>query len=224
MQIVEAHRNLFNSLNILRSAISLLQNPGGTDSVYKLEESLINNLPTQVSFEFIKSQAGIESLISERYLAPVPDLQQFLQYPENSLGHRYAKYIQSFGFDPLFYRNLQVKDDLTYILMRRRQTHDIWHVITGFGVDVASELGLKAFELAQTRSPMSALLVAGGLVRTLFESPEDLGYLLDRIAVGYRMGAKAKPLLAQKWEENWEKPIEQWREELNVEVSPSYIP
>jgi len=48
--------------------------------------------------------------------------------------------------------------------------------------------------------------------------------LLDRIAVGYRMGAKAKPFLAQKWEENWEKPISQWRRELGVELAEVYTP
>lgn len=224
MKIKEIQRNLVQSLMTLKGVISLIKNPNSTMSVYDIEDALIHEKPNQVSIDFILAQPGIEQITQEQYIAPEPDVEQLLQCPENSLGYQYASYLTASGFDPHFYRDLDITDRASYLFMRRRQTHDIWHIITGFDADVASELGLKAFELAQTRSPMSALLVAGGLVRTLFESPEDLGYLLDRLAVGYRMGAKAKPFLAQKWEEYWEKSIEQWRSELNVEVPPSYIP
>jgi ubiquinone biosynthesis protein COQ4 len=224
MKIKGIHRNLVQSLMTLKGVISLIKNPNNTMSVYDIEDALTHEKPNQVSIEFILAQPGMKQIAQEQYIAPEPDVEQLLQYPENSLGYQYASYLKVSGFDPHFYRDLEIKDNVSYLFMRRRQTHDIWHIITGFGADVASELGLKAFELAQTRSPMSALLVAGGLVRTLFEDPENLGYLLDRLAVGYRMGAKAKPFLAQKWEEHWEKSIEQWRNELNVEVPPSYIP
>lgn len=224
MKIKDVHRNLLQSLMTLKGIISLIKNPSDTMSVYDIEDALIHEKPNQVSMEFILSQPGVESMLQQQYLAPEPNIEQLLQCPEQSLGYQYARYLTASGFDPHFYRDLKITDHNSYLFMRRRQTHDIWHIVTGFGVDVASELGLKAFELAQTRSPISAILVAGGLVRTLFETPEDLGYLLDRLAVGYRMGAKAQPFLAQKWEENWEKSVEQWRCELNVEVPPVYLP
>jgi ubiquinone biosynthesis protein Coq4 len=31
-----------------------------------------------------------------------------------------------------------------------------------------------------------------------------------------KMGHECKPLLAVKWEEGWEKPVSQWREELGI--------
>ncbi len=31
------------------------------------------------------------------------------------------------------------------------------------------------------------------------------------------MGLKAKPLLAQKWEEHWDKPLLEWRTELGID-------
>jgi ubiquinone biosynthesis protein Coq4 len=36
-------------------------------------------------------------------------------------------------------------DDTSYLLLRLRQTHDLWHVVTGFSTNVPGELGLKAF-------------------------------------------------------------------------------
>lgn len=71
---------------------------------------------------------------------------------------------------------------------------------------------------------MPAILLTGSLLRTLMKKPEELGYLLDRIAVGYRMGAKAEPFLAQRWGEAWDKSIDQWREGLNVQVATHYVP
>jgi ubiquinone biosynthesis protein Coq4 len=96
--------------------------------------------------------------------------------------------------------------------------------MTGMGIDAAAEIGLKAFELAQTRGVLAGLLVAGGLIRTLLKEPESLPYLLDRIAIGYRMGMQARPFMAQKWEEGWDKSLADWREELNVTVPDAYIP
>ncbi len=108
--------------------------------------------------------------------------------------------------------------------MRVRQTHDIWHILGGFSTDPIGELSLKAFELAQIRRPIAAIFVAGGLLQTLFNNPEQMGRFLEQMAIGYRMGAKAKPMLAQRWEEQWEKPLAQWRSELNVEPMAVYVP
>jgi ubiquinone biosynthesis protein Coq4 len=30
------------------------------------------------------------------------------------------------------------------------------------------------------------------------------------------MALQAKPLIAQRWEDGWEKPVAQWRQELNI--------
>lgn len=100
--------------------------------------------------------------------------------------------------------------------MRLRQTHDIWHLITRFNTDVAGELGLKAFELAQTHRPMAVILLVGGLLKTLTETPEALPKLFDQIVEGYQLGCQARPLLAQKWETQWEKSLTEWQEELGI--------
>jgi ubiquinone biosynthesis protein COQ4 len=208
----------------LKGVVSLLRDPGQTDSVYDIEDGLKKTQAMQVALEYIKKQPGVSEIVRERYLAPPPNLEQLLQLPQNSLGYIYASALTEAGFDPNFYRKVQVTDDISYVFLRIRQTHDIWHCVTGFDVDVNGELGLKAFELAQTRRTMSAVLIAGGLMRTLFNTPENLDGLLNNLAIGYRMGARAKPFLSQKWEEHWEKPVEEWRKELGVELTQMYIP
>lgn len=205
-------------LMTLKGVVSLLVNPSSTSSIYDIEDGLRYVKPTNLSVEFIKLQPEVAQVVQERYLAGKIELEALEKYPPGSLGHSYASYIKDLGLELEFYRSLKVDDDTSYIFMRRRQTHDIWHIITGFKTDLASELGLKAFEIAQMRNTLSVVILVGGIIRTLFKAPEKLNDTFKFIVIGYLMGAEAKPFLAQKWEENWHKPLAEWREELGIVI------
>ncbi|WAL61180.1 Coq4 family protein [Thermocoleostomius sinensis] len=224
MRLEDLRKLNLDMLITLKGLVSLMRDPEQTNSVFDVEDGLRHTKAAQLATDYAKSKPGVADIFAERYLAPPPDVPSLLKLPDDSLGHAYALYITEAGFDPNFYRKTEIEDDVTYLFMRMRQTHDIWHVVTGFGVDVNAELGLKAFEIAQVHRTLSAMLVAGGLLRTLFKTPENLDGLLEQVAIGYRMGARAKPFLAQKWEEHWEKPVAVWRRELNVEPATTYIP
>jgi ubiquinone biosynthesis protein Coq4 len=136
------------------------------------------------------------------------------------LPNKVFRFIQqtliSLNFDPNFYRSIQVNSDTDYLLLRLRQTHDIWHIVTGFGVDVMGELQLKAFELSQTRRPLAIVLLLGGLFGALFSSPLSLASLWEEIVIAYNLGKNTRPFLAQKWELAWEKSLLVWRQELAI--------
>ncbi len=223
MLFVALPRLNLDLLKTLKGFVSLIRDPENTDSVFEIIEGMRNTEASKLALEYIKSQPGVAEIIAERYLPPTPDLDLLITYPKDSLGYAYAFKMKQENFDPEFYHKIEVKDDLSYILLRLRQSHDVWHTVTDFGTDVSGELGLQSFNLAQTHLPLPIILIAGGLLKTL-KSPADMDRLLDRVAVGYRMGSKAKPLLAQKWEENWEKPISEWRAELGIEIVPVYVP
>lgn len=218
---LDLHSLNLEFLSTLKGAVSLLRDPSATESVYDVEDGLRHTKAAQLSVEFVKRHPDVAALIHERYLAPPPNLEQLQCCPPDSLGFVYANYITESGFDPNFYRTLPIEDDISYVFMRLRQTHDIWHLVAGFQTDVSGELGLKAFELAQTHRTMAAILLAGGLLQTLLKTPEQLDLLLDNISTGYRLGCQAQPFLAQKWEHHWEKPLNQWRTELGIPVSIS---
>lgn len=219
MLVLEKRKIHPNIKTILRSIVCMVREPGNLDHIYDLEDSLRNTQASILAVEWLKTQPEVAQIIEERYIAPSPDIEALLQYPQDSLGYAYATYIRKAGFDPSFYRPIGVEDDISYVLLRSRQTHDIWHVVTGFNTDANGEIGLKAFELAQTRRNLAVFLVGAGMLAILATSPEALPNLLNQIILGYQMGVKAKPLFAQKWEENWEKPLFQWRSELGIQVS-----
>lgn len=216
MQFSDLRRFNLDTLIVLKGVLSLVRDPTQTGSVYDIEDGMKHSEAMAVATKHMLAEPGVMALAQEKYLAPLPDIPQLLQCPVGSLGHAYATYINTSGFDPAFYRSISIDDDTSYLLLRLRQTHDIWHVVTGFSTDVPGELGLKAFELAQTRRTMAGILIAGGFLKCLLQTPTELDLLLDRIARGYRMGSHAKSLLAQKWEQDWDKSLTEWRSELGL--------
>jgi len=209
-------RSDIDLLSVLKGSISLFQNAGNTDSVYDIEDGLRHSSAMKLAVVHVRLNPDVARLMDQRYIAPDPDIASLLQYPPDSLGYKYAAGLQAAGFDPNFYRSIVVEDDISYLLLRFRQTHDIWHLVTGFGTDVAGELSLKAFELAQTRRPMAAVLMSVGLLKALVSAPESLSDLFYLMSQAYQLGLKATPLLAQRWEEAWDKPLTQWQQELGV--------
>ncbi|MEO0650330.1 MAG: Coq4 family protein, partial [Planctomycetota bacterium] len=135
----------------------------------------------------------------------------------------YAEHITSHGFDADYFRKKPVDTDVDYIQMRIRQTHDIWHVMTGFGVGSFGELGLKAFELSQTGRPMAAVICTGGVLRYMLKMPDQLEPMMAYVAYGYNLGARAKPFLAERWEEGWDVPLDEWRTRVGW-VAPEDTP
>lgn len=210
------HRSHIRYLATLKGAIGMLRDPEHTESVFDIEDGLRGIEASRLIVDYARRDPDVARMIDARYLAPPVDMEALEKLPEGSLGNTFARHILDHGYDPDYFRKIDVKDDIDYIMMRIRQNHDIWHVITGFGTDRIGELGLKAFELAQVRRPMAAVITTGGVMRYLMKDPDQLGCVLNAIAHGYRLGTESRPLLGQKWEERWERPLKEWRDELGV--------
>jgi ubiquinone biosynthesis protein Coq4 len=194
----------------------MIRNPEGTESVFDIEDGLRNSAAMDTFLERVSCAPEVQELMAERYLAPPLDPEALVQLPVGSLGHAVAHHLLDHGFDPDYYRKVEGHSDLDWVLMRIRQSHDIWHVVTGLGIDREGEIALKAFELAQTWRPMAAVITCGGVLRYLFKDPNRLGEVLSGIAQGYQLGLRAQPLLAQRWELGWERSLESWRRQLGL--------
>jgi ubiquinone biosynthesis protein COQ4 len=217
MLTLESSATSEDQLLALNAFIRLTVNPADFTAIYDIDAALRQTPLAQISAEHLKTQPSMAKMICDRYLGPVPDLDKLLDFPPESLGHQFASHLITGGFDSVFYRQIPVEDDVTYIALRRSQTHDIHHLITGFGTDLPSELGLQAFELAQMRSPLAITLLSSGIVHTLSQA-SGLEHTMHLIHQGWQMGLKAKLLMAQKWEDHWEKSISELREILDVDA------
>lgn len=93
-----------------------------------------------------------------------------------------------------------------FVIHRLKETHDIVHVLTGFGIDGISKIGLQGFNLAQNRSPLAVMLIFGSMLSSL-KNDEPLEPLLRALAHGYQMGLDAELVVSRKLEEDWDRPL-----------------
>ncbi|MFM7452534.1 MAG: Coq4 family protein [Cyanobium sp.] len=138
------------------------------------------------------------------------------QLPPGTLGRRYADLILSLGYDPEFFRPRDTGSDDRWLTQRIATTHDIHHVVAGFGTEAAGENGVLAITAAQIGFPGYVLLTSAGQLAAFRFQPERYPLLSAAQAHGHAIARQAQCLAAVKWEEGWEKPVRQWREELGI--------
>ncbi|MCA8969148.1 MAG: hypothetical protein KDC95_05170 [Planctomycetes bacterium] len=215
----QGHGQQIHYLSTIRGVLGMLRDPEHTESVFDIEDGLRDLEATQLAVDYLDSIPSVRAMAEERYLREVPDVDQLASLRPGTLGHCYALHLRAHGFDPDYYRKVDVESDRDYYAMRVRQTHDIWHVVTGFDPSAIGELALKSVEIAQLRRPMAAVIVAGGILRYLVKDPHDLQAMLEAVDRGFRIGSEAQPLLAEKWEEQWDEPLDSIRTRLNVNAA-----
>lgn len=144
--------------------------------------------------------------------------------PAGTLGGAYARHLERFQLDPdvlagpagaasgAGYRDA----DAAYLHERYRQSHDLWHALTGLGVAGHEEVLLHAFTWAQLRLPYSALIVLFGAVKHMVL--EGRWETLTRgLRDAWQAGRDAAPLLLVRWEDRWEWPVDRVRETFRVQ-------
>lgn len=201
----------------LQAFLSFINDGITIEGIFDVDAALANQEVAAAEIAYVKSNPEIAQLFEERYIAPTPDIEELLKLPEDSLGFTFASYLRALNFEPEFYPKVEVKDDASYFTMRMRQTHDIWHTVTGWFND-AGGIKLAGFQVAQNRSPLLVMVSTGVILNTI-KMNKDITPIIRLLQEGYDVGCQAKPFLAQKWEEAWEKPLADWRAELNINVT-----
>jgi ubiquinone biosynthesis protein Coq4 len=215
--ICTALSSIVRKLKGIKAFVTLLfDESGNLEPVWELSNSLVDSHSFELAVATMNKNPEVANILAERYLAPRHDLAALLEYSADSLGYTYASQMKKLGLKTIEAR-IETNSETSYVENRWRQTHDIWHIITGFDTSEIGEIGLQAFYLAQFQLPLASLLIANALISVTIWQPQTLSVLLKAIARGWEMGKNAKPLIAQKWEEAWEKPVEIWRKELNVQ-------
>jgi ubiquinone biosynthesis protein COQ4 len=208
---------LIQKIFLLKSFIAMLMGDSSLKVVDEMSYGLLDTQAFSLMAEHLKRDPACAELIGDRYIPSAHDLDLLLTYPENSLGYIYAAAMKKSGFDPNLHAGMTIESDADYVELRLSQTHDIWHILTGFSTSLIGEIGLQAFHLPQFPYPLATMLIANSLISSTLSDPAQLPALIAAIGQGWRMGESAKALFAQKWEEAWDKPLTQWRSELNIQ-------
>jgi ubiquinone biosynthesis protein Coq4 len=177
----------------------------------------------------LMADPAIAPLVRQRYWGPWPEAARLAALPPGSLGHAYGHLLLDQGLQPLPEPELPpgADGDTAYLQRRIRACHDVWHAISGCPTTLAGEAALNGLTAEQLRWPGCALLLAADLIHRVTDPAEAAEGSVDvgrAVAFGLELGCLAPPLLAQRWEEGWGRPLAAWRDELGISVLLSRSP
>lgn len=162
----------------------------------------------------------------ERWLPPVYALEDLASLPKGTLGRELHDLMVANGLMPDFFPSFEPNDDLEYLSLRSQQTHDYWHVVTGYGNDEIGEITIIGFYLGnflehhgsvgESMMVLPLLLIGTAFVRYALHHRDTLRPLLEGFHAGWQRGRQTPSLMPVKWEAMWERPVDELRRELGL--------
>jgi ubiquinone biosynthesis protein COQ4 len=209
-------QEVVRALNNLKLLAAIGRSGGDLSSVADLVDSFIGSPQMADCVRRFRAQPGGADLMDRRYPPLQPDIERLSQLPAGSLGERYARLITSLGYDPEFFRPRPTTSEAQWLTQRIATTHDIHHVVCGFGTEAAGESGVLAVTAAQIGFPAYVLLTSAGQLASFRLQIERFEAISSAVSHGHAIARQASCLAAARWEEGWEKPVSQWRQELGI--------
>jgi ubiquinone biosynthesis protein COQ4 len=207
---------------------ALLANPEETQHVFTIVRALSGKTLLRGYNRFTATRTGREVLEERRELISTLQNRPLLRsLPEGSLGRHYLAFVEreDLSADGLVEASASeapptLNPNFARYAARLRDMHDLWHVTCGYGRDVAGEVCLLAFTMAQTRSPGLVLIVLAGTLR-IARVPEGRPIVMA-VWSAFRAGRRARWLPAADWEALLGLPLDAVRAELNVTQPERY--
>ncbi|NUO50488.1 MAG: hypothetical protein HOV80_16660 [Polyangiaceae bacterium] len=198
-----------------KAALKLFRDPSRLDQVFELDEVLDEESVRPV-LEAIRSHERGRAALASRPRVGALDLDDLSRLAPGSVGRSYAEHMRRLGLDPAAIPEKEVWDDASYARAHLYETHDLWHVVTGFEADIAGEVGLQAFYAAQLHGRLPPVLVSGGLLHGVLTDPGDWERRLASVVRGYEMGKRAELLFGVVWRAELERPLEDLQRHLGL--------
>ena len=207
--------NPLAALRIARAALRLVRDPNRLDEVIAMADDLGESPAFEAIVRHLEAMPAGRAAMAERPRVDL-DLPRLRQLPDGSFGRETARFLDARGLDPADLPRRPAADGAAWVRAHLYETHDLWHVVTGFDTDVAGELGLQAFYLAQFPARLAAAILAIGFLNTFLYKFDERDARTDAIARGWQLGKAARPFLAVRWAELRALPLTEVRAQLGV--------
>lgn len=209
-------------LRALHALRELVRNPADTERVFHVMDALRGATAE-------RNLARLERLRPElierggNILDVLCDRAGLRAMPADSLGRAYLGFCEREGITPeglVEASRAAGREDgegAGFWLQRRlRDTHDLWHVVTGYGTDPRGEVNVVAFSFAQTgHLGFAAIAVAGTLKHA---GSAGLRRSAATTWQAYRTGRRAAWLPAQDWAGLLVRPLAEVRMRLGLRM------
>jgi ubiquinone biosynthesis protein Coq4 len=129
---------MWNELQMMMAGYRLLEDPTRLDQVLDVAGRLASAQNDKLAA--IRAEDLPEPLrkaYKDRYIIAW-DLESLRACPLGSLGRRLHQHCSAFGINPATFPARPIDTPAAYAMAHVENTHDIWHVVAGFGSDTAS--------------------------------------------------------------------------------------
>ncbi|MEM9460618.1 MAG: Coq4 family protein [Myxococcota bacterium] len=206
--------NVFQTLRAAWTFTQLVRNPEQLDKVFELVES--TEIDPEQQIQQMRAVPEIAAFLDEPWSIDGLDLEPLRELPPGTLGREFADHMRANDLDPAVLFRTRGQTPMERVSAHVEQSHDIWHVVTGFNTQVDGELGLQAFYLAQLTDPPAAAIISAGLLHLVLYDFGKLPAAMQALSDGWTMGQKARPLFGIRWHERWNEPLSTIRAELGL--------
>jgi ubiquinone biosynthesis protein COQ4 len=243
MTTTKARRTGFYIHEAAEAVQVLLRDPDDTAQVFRVIDALPGWAPERNLRRFARTELGKRVLGEGRSLLPrLADREGLMRLPAGSLGRAYLEFLDSENITAaglveasVTGREGQAPSSVDHEVFSAwlRDSHDVWHVVTGYQGDLIGEGALLAFSFAQTKHPGVGFIVAAGLWRigqlrrrARAQGELDASERDERLVIleGFARGVRASWLPAVDWEVLLAEPLDDVRKRLGLGAPPRYTP
>ncbi|WP_164118006.1 Coq4 family protein [Sphingorhabdus sp. Alg239-R122] len=202
-----------------------------TEQVFHVTNYLRGKRYVKEAGAFLKTPLAKRLRESGEYLPNLLDDHDVLRkMPAGSLAHAYADFMEREGLSAaglvaeqksFAAKVTQYDDQLEWYNNRMRDTHDMFHIITGYGRDPLGELALLAFSYAQNKSLGFLFIAWLGAFEERRVAPKDTP-IFRAIREGQRHGKLAQKIGHQDIVELLPLPLEDVRAKLGINSPDTY--
>jgi ubiquinone biosynthesis protein COQ4 len=216
-------------ITALRAMRTLKRNREDTRQAVVLIDALRGKTSLRQFARFRETETGRAVLAEGRQLLDrLSNRERLASLPEATLGRSYYEFMAAENLTAeglveasQIRKTLPPGDDYTLFRERSRETHDLLHIVTGYGRDPLGEACVLAFSFAQTGLKgfaMIAFVVTRRIARRLRGQP-----VRRAVLEAYRNGRRAEWLYAADWENLLAEPVEVIRTRYRTR-RPTYYP
>lgn len=213
----------YRPLTALKHFRELLKDKENTAEVFKIYDALPSGRFIPRVRALTLSPQGEALRASEPFLPPILDDHAALRLlPEGSVAQAYCDFMEREGLsaaglvEEFEKAERPTYDDLIqWFGFRQRDTHDLMHVLTGYGRDALGEQCVLLFTHGQAPSQGHLLLGYAGSIH-LKKLVKSAAPVMKAVRQAHRTGKACPPLVGLSIRELLAKDLQQARAELNI--------
>ncbi|MEA1619691.1 Coq4 family protein [Erythrobacter sp. T5W1-R] len=221
----------YRPLRAVRNFQALMKDKEDTSLVFKIFESLPSGSFMTRARDLCLSERGEMLRKTEPALPEILDDHAALRRtPKGSLAHAYCDFMEAEGLtaaglvaEAERLGRAKFPDLLQWFMERSRDTHDLFHVLTGYGRDALGEQCVLLFTHGQSPSQGHLLIGYAGAANIKKMVKDSNAPVIGAVREAHRTGKGAPSLMAQPIREILAQPIDDVRKALRIPQPQLYL-